>query len=531
MPRVLLDDVTLTNRNKFVNGSLRIWQRWPVRYGETYGPPDRRATDSQKEFFADRWYTEQDITPCKPTIVSVTKSITPNVAMDALFPNSPVFEIANIEVWSDGTSASNYVHLIQAIEGVETLSGKNVTLSFGITSNINTTFHLTFDQYYGTYPLFPTQVTSPISIPIVIGTNRVEINADIPPLSAPSGGNRSQVTVDNCLRVRLTMLKGSDNSAYGGTNQFTYGQFYMTNFQLEAGGSSPMEYGDYASELKECQRYYENSASKTFTSTWQTFNGYYMERLFVHYSSTGGRVFGNLNYAEKRPCAGSGFAINTGCGLETGYPIVPHMVVASDTMGETVAAPLKFGYVSPLGTKSSPFFLGYSYEGSTWIQPAHWYLQIYDTIPINIASDWYVVYMPGGLEYVIWYNVNNSTQPVTSGYDGYYSIDLPANYQDYDHIPGWHASMVHRALSQIPSISTMRGHYYYGTEVNRLTVMAVNHHSSHTAPTGNFASTYGGDNPPSSYMAIIDRSTMVGYGPVAIQQNIVYQWEVDAELY
>ena len=117
-------------RNKIINGNFDFWQRGTSQTSSGYGSTDRwglgHATSSK----------------------TASQQSFANGQTDV--PNNPKYYLRHVITSSSG----GYVYAGQPIEGVETLSGKTVTLSFYAKADSNKNIATEFQQYFGSCLLY-----------------------------------------------------------------------------------------------------------------------------------------------------------------------------------------------------------------------------------------------------------------------------------------------------------------------------------------------------------------------------------------
>lgn len=222
----------LSFRNKIINGDMRISQR-----GASFNNPVDGA------YTLDRWPIYYDGT----------------AGNFAVFQNfSTAFADAQPELFWDQTVAGTggtRRQIYQKIEGVSTLAGQTVTLSFtALQANIPS-LNILAVQYFGTG-----------------GSPSSTVSTAFPTLTMSGGSTRTRYSVTVTLPAISNKTKGTNKDDWLGIVfnlpvNATF-QFSLTDVQLEAGSEqTPFEQRPIGLELSLCQRYYEKITYRVDTTT------------------------------------------------------------------------------------------------------------------------------------------------------------------------------------------------------------------------------------------------------------------------
>jgi len=191
-------------RNLIINGGFDVWQR-----GTSFTP-------TGADYMADRWFMGGGDYACTATKQAST------------LPDGSEVNTMRISYTASGT---NYIDLYQGIENFKALSGKTVTLSCWIKTNISSLSYRQYStQQFGSVAVADGQwhkLVSTVQLGAITGVNR---GANSPFFGPTSGGT--------------IVTKSGD-------------YFEITQFQLELGSvATPFEHRSYGEELALCQRYY-----------------------------------------------------------------------------------------------------------------------------------------------------------------------------------------------------------------------------------------------------------------------------------
>jgi hypothetical protein len=201
-------------KNKIINGDFGIWQR---------------GTSGTGTFLADRF---QYNSTGADSYTQSRQTFTPGNQISGYEP--AFFHRMVI------STAAAYAQFSTTVEGVRTLAGQTVTLSFWAKADTNTrNFGVYFDQNFGTGGSTSVTTTLPVAS-LTTGWVRYTASLTLPNISGKTIGT------NDYLNIRLV---------YNGV-----GTFDTWGFQLEAGSNATAfqtATGNPASELAACMRYYQ----------------------------------------------------------------------------------------------------------------------------------------------------------------------------------------------------------------------------------------------------------------------------------
>jgi hypothetical protein len=228
-----LDDISNNgSRNFIINGGFQIWQRGTSHTTAGFGSDDR-------------WY----IGALGSTFVNSRQTHTPG---QTDVPNNPTYYCRDVITTSAGNG--NYCSKSQRIEGVNTLSGTNATISFYAKADASKNIAIELVQHFGTGGTPSADVTEIGSQKIALTTSWVfkEVTISIPSISGKTLGSNG----DDYLEVIFWMDAGSDFNARTATLGQQSGTFEFSDIQLELGSvSSAFERKTISDELESCLRY------------------------------------------------------------------------------------------------------------------------------------------------------------------------------------------------------------------------------------------------------------------------------------
>ena len=274
----------LTNRNRIINGDMRIDQR-------NAGASVTLGTSSSA-YGADRFMVEQGgVTANTGTVQQVSDAPTG-------FKKSIKYTGGSATYNSQGFAAIN-----QRIEGLNladsdygTASAKQFTLSFWVKASVTGTYSINFTHYDGSNERWLLQ-TYTVDSANTWEKKTITINGDTAYSIPADNGATGWMRVYWALGGDSNSMQGTVTGnwvAGSGSNRAVSGQvnvattsgatFYITGVQLEAGSvATPFEHRDFGSELLRCKRYYEKSfsydvAPQNGTSDFHTYYGVWYVR-------------------------------------------------------------------------------------------------------------------------------------------------------------------------------------------------------------------------------------------------------------
>lgn len=216
-------------KNKVINGDFSVWQRGTSHTSSGYG--------------ADRWINGIVGSTCTMS----QQNFAPGGA--AGIPGSPPwFMRMNV---SSVAGADNYAVLSHRIEYVQTLSNRQVTVSFYAKANANKTIAVDFVQHFGTGG--SAAVDTPLG-KVNIGNTwqRYTFATTVPSIVGKTIG-----TEPHYLNLHIWMDAGSDFNFRSSTLGHQSGTFDFYGIQVEEGAvATPFEELHPGLTLSLCQRYY-----------------------------------------------------------------------------------------------------------------------------------------------------------------------------------------------------------------------------------------------------------------------------------
>ncbi len=223
-----------TFRNKIINGNFDIWQRGSSQTSSGYGSDDRWAN---LNVGTTKTASMQDFTLGQTDV-----------------PGNPKY--FSRTVVSSVAGAGNFCVKQQKIEGVRTLAGQTVTLSFYAKADAAKNMAVEFTQNFGTGGT-PSATVAGIGvtiIPLTTAWQKFTVTVEIPSIAGKTLG-----TADNdCLQLNFWLDAGSTYNARTDSLGQQSGTFDIAQVQLEEGSvATPFEDRPIGLELSLCQRYYE----------------------------------------------------------------------------------------------------------------------------------------------------------------------------------------------------------------------------------------------------------------------------------
>ena len=226
-------------RNKVINGNFDIWQRGTSQTNSGFGS-------------VDRWHNEHNGSSKTASQQAFTNGQTD-------VPNNPKYYLRNVVTSS--ANAANYVIVYQNIEGVETLAGKTVTLSFYAKADSNKNIATELVQFFGTGGS-PSSFNSAINVTTHSLTSSWQKFTVTTTLSSISGKTIGSDNNDS-LGVNFWLEAGANFNARTNSLGQQSGTFDIAQVQIEEGASAtPFEQRPIGTELSLCQRYYFSSSFK-----------------------------------------------------------------------------------------------------------------------------------------------------------------------------------------------------------------------------------------------------------------------------
>lgn len=237
------DGYTPLTRNALINGDFGIWQRAPSQTSNGYGSDDR-------------WYNGHSGS-------SKTHSRQAFTLGQTLVPGNPSFFSRTVVTSVAG--AGNYCVKVQRIEGVETFSGQEVTLSFWAASDNSRAIALSYVQYFGTGGSPSAQIETHIDQVVLTTTmQRFDLVFTLPSVSGQAKGSNG----DDSIQIVFWFDAGSTYNSQSGSLGQQSGTFDIAHVSLRLGdqteAADPFPYSP--NEQERCERYCQSGVA-TFSGT------------------------------------------------------------------------------------------------------------------------------------------------------------------------------------------------------------------------------------------------------------------------
>lgn len=226
-------------RNALINGAMDFWQR-----GAT--PNFFNNTVASGVYSADRWAQSFDGSGSVTSVTTIRSGL-PQSLMDL------GFTMAYSTTVSTAGTGGTFRYVIQPIEDVRTLSGRQVTLSFWAKADASRTITAQLSQNFGTG-----------------GSPSSQVNNVSSSLSLTTSWQKFTYTVTLGTIFGKTLGTNGDSKLYVLFNLplNTLMSFYVTGVQLEQGSvATPFEWRPATTELNLCQRYYQVVEGFQWTGT------------------------------------------------------------------------------------------------------------------------------------------------------------------------------------------------------------------------------------------------------------------------
>jgi hypothetical protein len=223
-------------RNKIINGNYDIWQRGTSQTSDGYGSADRwtcRHNGSTKTHSRQTFTLGQTDVPSNPKYYSRT-------------------------VISSVANTANYVRMDQNIEGVATLAGKTVTLTFYAKADSAKDISIDLVQDFGSggSPSASVSVIGQDNYSLSTSWQKFTATINLPSISSKTLGSND----DDHLRVRIWFEAGSAYDASTGSLGQQSGTFDIARVSIVEGDATdeddPFSPRHIQQELALCQRYY-----------------------------------------------------------------------------------------------------------------------------------------------------------------------------------------------------------------------------------------------------------------------------------
>jgi len=223
----------LSNRNVIVNGNMAVRQRGngPFTTANAYG------IDQWKNFASGSTFSN--------TAAAFTAAEIPSVAEGTT-------QYHYKTVVSSSAGAGNYVTMAQYLEGVHTLAGRVVTLSFWAKADAARPIALEFLQNFGSGGSPSSEVDTFVGKP-TLSTSWTRYQYSF---TAPSISGKTLGTANDFVGVNFWFDAGSTYNSRTSTLGQQSGTFYIWGVQLEEGsGATQFEQEPTQVTLAKCQRY------------------------------------------------------------------------------------------------------------------------------------------------------------------------------------------------------------------------------------------------------------------------------------
>lgn len=287
-------------RNKIINGNFDIWQRGTSHTSSGYGS-------------ADRWYSANSGTTKTMSKQGFTLGQTSVPGNPLYFCRHAVTSVAG---------ASNYSTLQQRVEGVQTLSGLTITLSFWAKADASKSIAVDFQQNFGTGGSPSASVSAIGAIKFSVGTSwqKYTVTATLPSVSGKTLGSDG----NDCLEVVIWFDAGSTwNSRTGSLGQQS-GTFDIAQVQLEPGSvATDFEQRPIGLELQLCHRYFYNYEGGINGCQYADTNFMYIVPFPTRMRTTPAvtKTVSNGTFASENigPCSWAGYYTGTSFGSVTAF--------------------------------------------------------------------------------------------------------------------------------------------------------------------------------------------------------------------
>lgn len=223
-------------RNKIINGGFDIWQRGTSQTSSGYGS-------------ADRWQNFHSGSTKTASQQAFTVGQT-DVA------GNPKYYLRHVV--SSVAGSGNRVLVNQKIEGVSTLAGQTVTLSFWAKADSNKSIATEFVHNFGTGGSPSTAITGiqVVTHSLTTSWQKFTATVSIPSISGKTIGSDN----NDYISFAFWFDAGSDYNSRTNSLGQQSGTFDIAQVQLEEGTvATPFEHRPIGMELSLCQRYYQKS--------------------------------------------------------------------------------------------------------------------------------------------------------------------------------------------------------------------------------------------------------------------------------
>lgn len=222
-------------KNYLINGDFSIWQR-----GTSL------AAGTGTRYLADRWLTGSAGTTVAPSRQSF-------VLGQTVVPGAPRF--FHRAVVASSVGAGNYALMSQFIEGVETLAGQTVTISFWAKADSARPMSVELFQSFGTggTPSSPVVAIGATKLNLTTSWVRYSFTIAVPSVAGKTVGTAS----NDCLGVNLWFDAGSTFNSRSATLGQQSGTFDVGPVQVETGkAATAFEWRPQCLEMLLARRYF-----------------------------------------------------------------------------------------------------------------------------------------------------------------------------------------------------------------------------------------------------------------------------------
>lgn len=226
--------ISKTFRNKIINGNFDFWQRGLTQSTNGYGSDDR-------------WLNSNIGTTKVHSLVNFTPGQTAVPDNPVAFSRTMVTSVAG---------AANLCYKTQKIEGVNTLAGKTITLSFWAKADASRNIAIEFSQNFGTggSPSATVLGIEPALVPLTTTWQKQRVTVAIPSIFGKTIGT----DYNDFLQLILWFDAGSNYNSRTASLGQQSGYFDIAHVQFEEGSDdTPFENRPVGIELSLCQRYYQ----------------------------------------------------------------------------------------------------------------------------------------------------------------------------------------------------------------------------------------------------------------------------------
>ena len=200
----------------------------------------------------DRWFTAASGGTFQVNAASLTDGNRASIGDE-----SAIF--AHYNNFTGGSGATNYLYTIQSIEGVARLSNTTVTLSFWATVGSGSLkLGASLDQYFGSGGSpSPQSNGNGQAVTLTTTPTRYVLTFNLPSIAGKTLGTNG----GDCTNLNFWYSSGANNAARAGNIGVQAGIIWYWGVQLEIGSqATPLEKPDRATELANCQRFYQNGS-------------------------------------------------------------------------------------------------------------------------------------------------------------------------------------------------------------------------------------------------------------------------------